>query len=313
MQPRMKTLFPTAIALLAGFAGGWLAKPAPATATASGLTQPSAPPQAKPPGPDITSPPPVRQPVIPSDTPAPSGVLPTGPLAESIEGAKLQRLVELLGLDQTSQAELKKILEDCRKTPPGDPSKPANPWDTLALLTKTGEALEQSLASLFTPEQAAAFKELRQREQQNRIETKAQRDLGRIAESTDLTSAQRELILTKLRQSATAEMAALPPAASLLSSSSVLPLGTAGMPVDSMLELTHLSDIGPAADHGAFFARLSELKLARLDTQLAELKPLVTPAQYAQLEAAAARQREIRRHILQPAPPAAPPVQPGNP
>lgn len=299
----MKTLLPTVLALLAGFAGGWLAKPAPiAPAPAPALAStPAAPSMAKPTGTEGQPPaPPVRKRILSPDAPVPSGVLPTGPAADSIEAAKLQRLTELLSLDEAGRETLKKILDDCRKAPSGDPSKPVGPKESLDHLSNTAVELERSLAALFTPEQAAAFKELRQREREGRIESKAQRDLGRLAETTDLTSAQREQILAKLRHSATAEMDALPPAVSLLASPSVLPLGTAGMPVDSILELSRLSGVDASTDHGAVFAKLNEQKLAKIDAQLAELKPLVTPAQYAQLEAAAAQQRAIRQRMLQP-------------
>ena len=302
----MKSPLFVVLALAAGFAGGWIAKPAPAAPpVAENPPAPSPKPTApKPTRPDGAPPrpaPPAVQP-LPPDIPVRAGVLPGGPAAESMDAAKMARLGEVLGLDAEATDKLRKILDDCRKPPDVDPAKPVGPKDTFDHLTKTADTLEKALAGLFTPEQAAKFAELRQRERENRVESKAQNALARIAETTDLTKEQREQVLTTLRRTATEDLDSLPATVSLLASPSVLPLGSAGMPVDSMIELSRLTGPDAPADNGAMFARMNEMKLARADAQLAALKPLVSAAQYAQLEAAASKQRAIRQRILQPPP-----------
>lgn len=301
----MKSPLFAVLALAAGFAGGWIAKPAPAAPPVA-ENQPAPPPKpaaAKPARPDGTPPPrpaPPAEHPLPPDIPVQTGVLPGGPAAETMEAAKMARLGEVLGLDAEATDKLRKILDDCRKSPDVDPTKPVGPKDTFDHLTKTAATMEKALAELFTPDQAAKFAELRQRERESRVESKAQSALARIAETTDLTKEQREQILTALRRTATEDLDSLPATVSLLASPSVLPLGSAGMPVDSMIELSRLTGPDAPTDNGAMFARMTEMKLARSDAQLAALKPLVSAAQYAQLEAAAAKQRSIRQHILQP-------------
>jgi hypothetical protein len=289
-------------AAAAGFLGGWLAKPAPAAApiTAQATnTHPvpapvavNPPPSPVEPPPEPASPPPGRPPqVVRPDLPA---------VAESVDAAKLQRLVELLGLDEKAQAELRRILDETAKAfAGGDPTKPLSAKDTLDRLAAATTSLEQSLKALLTPEQATLFAALRQRERDNRIEAKAQRELSRLCEITDLSPAQREQILAKLRETTAGELGSLPPAYSLMVEPSVLPLGPHALPEQSILTLTQLAEVDTATDHNAAHAKLIEGQRQRLEEQLSYLRGILTPAQLAQYQAAAAGQRTLQE-LLRP-------------
>ena len=288
-------------AAVAGFLGGWLAKPTPTAAsiTASPTSQPVQqplpvnPPAPVQPPPERVNPPPIRPPqVVGPDSPA---------VAESVDAAKMQRLVELLGLDETAQAELRKILDETRKTfATADPTKPLSAKETLDRLAETATTLEKSLNALLTPEQAATFAALRQRERDNRVETKAQVELSRLSEITDLSPAQREQILTKLRETTASELNSLPPAYSLMVEPSVLPLGSHALPEPSILALTQLAEVDTATDHSAAHAKLLEGQRQRLDEQLNYLRAILTPAQLAQYQAAAAGQRALQELMRPP-------------
>lgn len=299
----MKIHFSIALAAAAaGFVGGWLAKPTPAAApavTQAPSTRPVPPPLAvnpppspadPPPGP--ANPPPVRPPqVVRPDLPA---------VTASVDAAKMQRLVELLGLDETAQAELRRILDESAKIfAAGDPSKPLSAKDTLDRLAAAATSLEQSLKALLTPEQATVFAALRQRERDNRVEAKAQRELSRLCEITDLSPTQREQILAKLRETTAGELSSLPPAYSLMVEPSVLPLGPHALPEPSILTLTQLAEVDTATDHDAAHAKLIASQRQRLEEQLSYLRGILTPAQLAQYQAAAAGQRTLQE-LLRP-------------
>ncbi|MEO0018561.1 MAG: hypothetical protein RLZZ522_1844, partial [Verrucomicrobiota bacterium] len=232
---------------------------------------------------------------------------PTVPGPESAAGskdaAKMLRIVELLGLSETQQTDLAGILKATSESFVADPTKPASAKDTLALVAKCSAELEQSLAGLLTPEQAAKFTALRQRERDNRIETKAQRELSRYSELTDLSSSQRDQILAQLRQSTTAEADAIPAAYALMLSSSVLPLGPRTLPEQSIFALSQIAESPDAADGASAQAQLIAAQSRRLDERLVWLKPILTPAQLAQYEAAAAEQRAFHDRMTAPPPP----------
>lgn len=284
------------ITLLAGFAAGWLVKPAATPVVATPPPGPAARPPAanRPPAPNggagALPPPPVRSRVIPVPTPVPTVPGPES-AAGSKDAAKMLRIVELLGLSDDQQTALAGILKETSESFVADPTKPASAKETLALVAKCSADLEKSLAGLLTPEQAAKFAALRQRERDNRIETKAQRELSRYAELTDLSSSQRDQILAQLRQSTTAEADAIPAAYSLMLSTSVLPVGPRTMPEQSILALSQVAEGPDAADGASAHAQLIAAQRRRLDERLVWLKPILTPAQFAQYEAVAAEQQ----------------------
>jgi hypothetical protein len=212
----------------------------------------------------------------------------------------MQRLAELLGLDEAAQTKLREILDGSAKAfTTADPTQPLSSKETLEVLAATAVGLEHALADLFTPEQAAKFAALRQRERANRIETKAQKELGRLCEITDLDAAQREQILPQLRQRYTAELEQMPAAYALWVESPVLPLGPRAMPEESILTLMQLAGSDATADPFAARQQMLDRQRQRLDEQLAMLRPLLTPAQIAQYETAAAQQRAIQDRMGQ--------------
>ncbi|MCF7731388.1 MAG: hypothetical protein K9N23_06865 [Akkermansiaceae bacterium] len=293
------TLLIALVAALAGFLGGWLAKPAPAPAPAPVTTT------ADPQPPPLSVPRPGAQPPPPRPAPTPLDRLRPGPGSEvpalaagAVDAAKLQRLVEVLKLDEEARAELEKIVAESRDSLAAtDPTKPLSAKDTLAQAAATGARLEQALKAFFSPEQAAAFAGLRQRERDNRIEAKAQRELGRLSQITDLSPAQRELILVKLRATNAAELDLLPGGIALMIAPSVLPLGPLAMQEQALLTLARIAEADTPDTHPAPQVRLLDHQSQQLDEQLGYLQSILTPAQLAQYQVAAAAQRSIRQRL----------------
>lgn len=290
------TLLIALVAALAGFLGGWLAKPVPAPAPVT-TTAPQ-PPLPSVPRPGAPPPRPGPAPMPPDHLRPPSAFKVPALSAETVDAAKLQRLVEVLELDENARAGLEKILAESRDSLAAtDPTKPLGAKDTLAQATATGVRLEQALKDFFTPEQAAAFAGLRQRERDNRIETKAQRELGRLSEITDLSPAQRELILVKLRETSAAELDILPDGCSLIIAPSVLPLGPLAMQEQALLTLARIAETDTPDARSAPQVRLLDHQRGQLDEQLAYLQTVLTPAQLAQYQVAAAAHRTIQDRL----------------
>ena len=295
------------IAALVGFGIGWLAKPAADTA----LPKPSA---VAAPARKATDKP-VATAIAPRENPAPSApanpvrdAAAIHPAAERVEtgsaaktAAKMQRLAEVLGLSAAQQASLSDIIAETQQTAiASHPGSSAGPTEMLDHLAACSAALEKSLAAVLTPEQSAAFTDLRNRQRDNRIETTAQRELADLTEVTDLSAAQRDKVLARLRQSSANEVAAMPASLALILDSSVLPLGSASPSAQSIQTLSLLADSQTPEDPVALHAKLMASQRRQLDERLNLLKDILTPAQLAQYRAAIAEQRAFQETMTPP-------------
>jgi rubrerythrin len=294
------------LATLIGFGLGWLVKPAPSP---SGAATPSraATASASPAGVAQNPNPAPAMPARPVRAAAAKGSAATAPggaeeFTDPKDAAKMLRLVEALGLSEAQQADLKKIIAESRKSlVAGETGLPAGSPDLLTLQSSSGEALETALAALLTPEQSSAFAELRKRERDNRIEVRAQRELGQLLEMTDLSADQRAKVLGQLSESAATELASIPSSLALLLDSSMLPLGPQAVSEQTIRTLREIADAQDLSDPAAVHAKLIESQRRKLDERLKLLKDILTPAQVAQYQATIAEQHAIHDLINPPA------------
>ncbi|MEI6676868.1 MAG: hypothetical protein WCO57_16985, partial [Verrucomicrobiota bacterium] len=288
MKPSLVT---PVLAIFVGFGLGWLLKPAaspapgpvaPATATKK-TTPPGSPTAAS-----------QRDPTDPRIPAGPVGhVAPVQPITDVVErgrrleeakaAAKMQRFAEAIGLTVVQQAELKKVITENEKVFVANGTGGAK--ETLDSLVNGGSALEKALAALLTPEQTTAFAELRKRENDNRIEATAQRNLGNLTEITDLSAEQRDKTLEVLRQATVAEIAAMPSCLSLILDSSILPLGSQAASEQSIQTLRQIAETPDLSDPRAQHAKLIENQRRKLDARVNLLKAILTPGQLAQYQA----------------------------
>jgi hypothetical protein len=287
-------LFLTAVVL--GFAGGWLAKPTPQSPPAPPPASPAKPVSA-PASPAPAEPSAAPQSLAPGGAPVervPQPPLPAVAAAANPDEAKLARLAELLGLDEEGEDALKLALDEARAAYTAEAGKALTSRESLDHIAKVAGQLERAIVALLkTPEQQAAFAALRQRERDNRIETRSQREMSVLTGITDILPEQREGILAHLRERAAAEAAKLPPELAFAVESSAVPLGPLGLTEEALLAMLHAADDDPALAKADVFTRQAR----RLDEQLAYLKTVLTPAQFAQVEQAAAAQRAIHERI----------------
>jgi hypothetical protein len=298
-------------ASLLGFGLGWMLKP-PAKPAASPTitTEPSRPtntnssPAAIPQSTNPAAPTPPDY----ARKPAPGASLAEAAerkekLSHAITSAKMFRLAEAVGLSVTQQAELQKIIKENAKAMVSEETEIVpGPQETLDVLVRAGNALEKSLASLLTSEQAAAFAELRKRESENRIEATAQRDLGSLTEITDLSPEQRENVLAYLRKTTADEFNSIPAPLTLILDSSVLPLGSQAVSEQAIQTLRQVADTQHITDPMALHAKIIDNARRTTEGRLDHLKAILTPAQLVQYQATIAGQNAIQDLMVPPQP-----------
>ena len=285
----------SALTALIGFSIAWIAKPAPAPqAVESKLTDSSPTRQIRPESRTRTS----------ADSKRPTEVRASDfPLAEQAEQgpqnreeAKMLRLTEALDLTIDQQGAIIQLVEQVQAT-----ATDAVP--VIEDLATRGKAIEDGLAKLLDPEQFAKFQELRERERDNRIELRSQRMLTQAIEDIDLSPAQRDEVMSRLRLKSKAEMQSIPAVATLLFDKSMLPTGKKELSVDGILLLAQLGEpinaTDPVAAHEAVITRQKQ----DLEEVLKCFDGILTPGQMGQYQAALAETRKIMGNMRTQAPP----------
>jgi len=275
------TLILPIVTAIAGFAAGWLVKPAPDAASTVAAPKPA---RREPASPAPTRPEPLTEPrEAPARTPNLSAN--RKPEAEiqaqikSVDDAKMARLTEALNLTSGQQAELLRVMTTAQAT-----LNPEEKLDTLKMLdiaAGAGAAIEKSLASILSPEQVAALAALRERTRQNSIETNSQKQVSTFAKLIDLSPEQREKITDRIRDGVRQSYEARPQGLDLVLDTSPLPTGSTFV-ADSSIDSLRLLTGGPNANENIEAFR--DVQRRNLDAQAEQYNDLLTPAQQAQLK-----------------------------
>lgn len=206
------------------------------------------------------------------------------------------RLTEALGLSIDQQGEIITLIEGVQAN--ASATAPA-----LEDLTARGKAVEAGLAKLLTPVQLAKFQELRDRERENRIEVRSQQTLTAAITEIDLSPAQREAVLDRLRQKSRAELQSIPNAATLLFDKSMLPTGGKELSADGILLLAKMGEKVSVGDAGAAYQQVIERQRSELEELLKCYDGILTAGQMGQYQAALAETRELLKAIPPPSTP----------
>lgn len=210
--------------------------------------------------------------------------------------AKMLRLSEALDLSIDQQAEIIRIVDESKIS--ADTDKPL-----LEDLTARGRKVEETLRQILTPEQYAKLEELRVRERDNRIESRAVKALGHLMEEIDLSPGQREDALARLRQAEKERIQSIPESATLLLKNSVLPTGPREMTMDGVLTIASLANLPQAETPAAAEEQRNMQQRRLLEDKLRCYDGVLTPAQMGQLHAIIAEEKtmlDLVRHSVQP-------------
>jgi hypothetical protein len=221
-----------------------------------------------------------------------------GNATERAENGRLSRLSEALGLSPEQKATMKVLLANR-----SDGSRLLNgagvsPSEMMAQAAQAEQTFEKQLEKLPDPEQSAAFAALRQREKENTVEAKAQRDLADLIGQIDLSGNQRELALEALRGGSEEALAKLPAGWSLINEAASKLGGARAAVMEEMSEF--MGDDSAMADTQEFHRRLSQSKRAAMERSLARLGPILTPGQLAQYRSAMEARITLIEQVIPP-------------
>lgn len=189
--------------------------------------------------------------------------------------SKMLRLTEALDLSFDQQGAIISALEETKST--GNDDIPA--LDDFLI---RGSQLEEKLAAILSPEQLANFEELRVRERENLIESRAQKSLNSAIAEIDLSPGQREDVLARLRQLEKERIQSIPGAAALLLKTSVLPSEDNELTVDGLLVLNEINENQPTADPHETHQNVMRRHKEVLERQLECFDGILSPAQMGQ-------------------------------
>ncbi len=202
---------------------------------------------------------------------------------ERAENARLSRFAEALGLSPEQRATVEVLLANRRDGFRDLSGSGKTPSEIVAAAAQAERRFDDQLAKILDPEQQDAYAALREREKENSIEAKAQRDLADLLGQIDLSADQREQALEALR-AGSAEAQAKRPAGWTLMNESMNILGGAHAAVmEEMGEF--MGDDEAMADSQEFHRRLAESRRASMEGTLSRLAAVLTPGQLAQYRA----------------------------
>lgn len=288
MKPIAATAATAVLALILGFAIGWIAKPVPQTLALAPNTSPTPRPPAK--TPPAKTPPSTLTPSRDLPTPDPStppGTFTNGsppPTSDKLDQAKWLRLFEVLNLNTAQTEQLRNAISTTTSLLDTEP-------DTLTAFQTAGEQLEKRIREILSPEQRTAYDQLTQRKLDNHLESTSQLALKTELGSIDLTPQQREQALSILRTESETQYQLIPESTRLLLSPSILPLERQSLEPEGLLLLQKLR---PDEDPAAAFQNMLDQHRAEIERKKTLFQNILTPAQNA---AYRAQLEEYQRNI----------------
>lgn len=202
---------------------------------------------------------------------------------ERAENSRLARLSEALGLSPEQRETMDVLLANRR-----DGFRDLNgggkaPSEILALAAQAEQRFEEQVAKILDPEQSAALAAFREREKENSIEAKAQRDLADLIGQIDLSAEQRDLALDALRTGSAESVAKRPAGWSVMNESMAMLGGSHAAVFEEMGEF--MGDDAAMVDSQEFHRRLVKSQRESMERRIAQLTPILTPGQLAQYRA----------------------------
>lgn len=217
---------------------------------------------------------------------------------ERAENARLSRLSEALGLSPEQKETMEVLLANRR-----DGFRELNgggkpPSEILAQAAQAEQLFEAQVAKLLDPEQSAALAAFREREKENSIEAKAQRDLADLIGQIDLSAEQRELALESLRTGSADAVAKRPAGWSVMNESMGILGGAHAAMLEDIGEL--MADDEAMADSQEFHRRLVQSQRAAMEQRLEGLTAILTPGQLAQYRATLEARANMTEQVTPP-------------
>ncbi|HEY1120733.1 MAG TPA: hypothetical protein VGE67_04000 [Haloferula sp.] len=206
-----------------------------------------------------------------------------GNAADRAENARLSRLSEALGLSAEQQKILREMLamrRDGFRSLQGSSADPAASIQQAGISEKN---FMEDVKKVLDPEQVAAFESFKQREKDNDIEARAQRDVADLIGQVDLSEEQREQALVAMRQLSETAAAKRPMGWDVMNEAIGMMGGSQAAVMDELGGV--MDDPSIMKDPQAVQRKLLETQRATADARVAALKSILTPGQLAQYRA----------------------------
>lgn len=206
-----------------------------------------------------------------------------GNAADRAETARLSRMAEALGLSEEQRSALAVLLANRRDGFRELQGSGNNPAESVKQASLAEQRFMEDMKKLLDPEQVSALESFKQREKDNAIEAKAQRDVADLIGQVDLSEEQRDKALEAMRKMSETAAAKRPAGWALMNES----FGMLGGSQVSVLE-----DLGGVMDDPAVMKdpqeiqrRLVQAQRATAETRISALKSILTPGQLSQYRA----------------------------
>jgi hypothetical protein len=206
-----------------------------------------------------------------------------GSSADRAENARLSRLAEALGLSAEQRDTLAVLLANRRDGFRGLKGGGSSPTESIQQASLYEQRFMEDVKKLLDPEQLGALESFKQREKDNDIEAKAQRDVADLIGQVDLSEEQREQALGAMRKLSESAASKRPAGWALMNES----FGMLGGNQVSVLE-----DLGGVMDDPEAMKdpqevqrRLAQAQRATAEARVAALASILTPGQLAQYRA----------------------------
>lgn len=202
---------------------------------------------------------------------------------ERAEKARLLRLAEALGLSPEQQATMEVLLANRRDGFRDLQGGGKNPAEIVEQAARAERGFQEQVAKLLDPEQAEALSDLRQREQENEVEARAQRDLADLIGLVDLSPEQRDQALATLRNGSAEAIAKRPEGWSVMNETLDVLGGRTASVFDEMGDF--MADPESLTNPAEIHRRLVQSQREATERKLSELAGILTPGQLAQYRA----------------------------
>ena len=206
-----------------------------------------------------------------------------GNAADRAQAARLSRLSEALGLSEEQRDTLAVLLTNRRDGFRELQGSGNDPAESIKQASLSEQRFMEEMNKLLDPEQLGALESFKQREKDNAVEAKAQRDVADLIGQVDLSEQQRDQALEAMRKLSETAAAKRPAGWALMNES----LGMLGGSQVSVLE-----DLGAVMDDPAAMKdpqeiqrRLVQAQRATAEARVAALKGILTPGQLSQYRA----------------------------
>jgi len=206
-----------------------------------------------------------------------------GSAADRAENARLSRLAEALGLSSEQRETLAVLLANRRDGFRDLKGGGGNPADSVHQAGLYEQRFMEDVKKLLDPEQLGALESFKQREKDNDIEAKAQRDVADLIGQVDLSEEQREQALGAMRKLSETAASKRPEGWGLMNESFGM-LG--GNQVSVLEDLGGVMDDPEAMkDPQEIQRRLAQAQRATAEARISALTSILTPGQLAQYRA----------------------------